>query len=465
MTEIELFLKLLDNEATDNLLKAFNENVKLNNLEFKKIKLMKILRGAPSNRKKPKIKMNPFEFAIYQCVNESFKTYNAYELFQMFSEDVQELIPNYTKIANALFYHEKETKENLDKIIENYTNEETLFKNIVNFSSIEEVEEFLMKDEKCVLAIKDLLIGYILKNITEEEKLILDSGNLKNIMKEWTLVHYYNNFIELSKEFPIYLIQLEYLSLNKNKTEIENGIAMDMLFNYNNLNKNQYNQQKEEILNRLLEEIKSKANLLSQQNIQLIKDNKGYNNKFIKFEKEIAAKEDKIDNYEKRLVKEVNENKKLEDSLSEDKNLIEKLRINNKDTKEEIKILKNKNLEFMKKIEHMDSYFECSCSYADNEKTEKFIIITSMEVDICKIIYPEIIFININNLNGSKCEDKIPKNIEYIYIQRNGTSSSMINSIEKFAKRNNIKSKLIIKSNQRELIEEIVKIKNNTMGV
>ncbi|KGN02646.1 hypothetical protein Z969_03925 [Clostridium novyi A str. 4570] len=61
---------------------------------------------------------------------------------RFFAEDVKGNIPNYIKLANALYYYPDETRKKLQQIESNYENDKVLFEDIVKFKSNEEVEKF-----------------------------------------------------------------------------------------------------------------------------------------------------------------------------------------------------------------------------------------------------------------------------------------------------------------------------------
>lgn len=480
MNEIDLFLNLLDGKAAEKLLEKFNENVKSNNLQLKKIKLMKIFRGLYNNRKKSNssMNMNPFDFAIYQYVNPKFKNLSEYELFQLFSKDFDCIIPDYIKFSNSLYYYTKKTKEKLDKIIENYKNGEILFKGTMKFTSDEEVEKFLLEDDTDSIKIKNTIIKNILKEL--DEKSILQLDELKKIIEQWSLVDYQNKFIEQSEKYPVYLIQLEYLRKHENKTEIENGIALDMLFNYysekiNSLSENYNEKNKNDLTNKIkdlnyeLDILKKENDNLQQQNTQLIKNKKQINKEQSQNKKDIDKIQSKIHEYEEMIKKENIQKKELKNEINELEKSVNNLTIKNKDIKRNYELLEKENTRLLldnnklnTKVEYIDAYFEYACSTIESEEIDYlFAIINTIEIRICKSLFPEILFIDSNNLHEKLYKKEILKNINRIYIQRNGLPSSNINLIEKFAKQNDIKTKIIVPRNEKEMIEEIVRIKNN----
>ncbi|KGN02647.1 hypothetical protein Z969_03930 [Clostridium novyi A str. 4570] len=81
-TEEELFVKLLNNEEADKVLKMLNENIKSNNINLKRMRLKKIFRTGSSNMTKKKI--NPFDFVLRKCSKPIFKKFNDMELFKVF---------------------------------------------------------------------------------------------------------------------------------------------------------------------------------------------------------------------------------------------------------------------------------------------------------------------------------------------------------------------------------------------
>lgn len=471
MNEVELFLKLLDEKAVDKLLKTFNQNVKSDNLSLKKLKLKKTFRGLSNNPKGNKCNMSPFDFAVYKYSNKNFSNLDAMEMFDLFSRDTEEKIPGYIKMANAIYYHRKYTQEKLDRILENYNNNNNLFENILTFSSNEEVEKFLCKDKKCSIQIKNYIIEYLLIELDEESKQKLDE--LREIVSSWTLVDYQNNFTGFMKEYPSYLIEMAYLEKHQNKVEIENGIALDMIFNYycdkknilkEETNRNEIKKVEEQIkqLDNQIADLEKDNNNLEEKNINLVKSNKLLKKQVEQKINEFNGIKGKAYNYEKELKYKSNKIRELKDKISGLQDAI----LKNDNMEKQILLLKEQNKKLIldsnilnNKMDYMNYYLEYACSTVENKEVNYiFAIITASNVEICKRLFPEVLFININNLEKELCEKKA-LNINKIYIQRNGIASSKIDFIEKFSKHNNIDTKIIMSSNEKELIEKIVKIK------
>ncbi|WP_155273891.1 hypothetical protein [Clostridium novyi] len=305
----------------------------------------------------------------------------------------------------------------------------------------------------CSNEIKNNAIEHILERIDNNEKLILK--NISKLIENWTLIDYESKFDEYSKKYPVYLLQLEYLKKHKNKVEIENGIALDMIFNYYNLRKQsleEYNENQSKEGRNLSKEIQKKYMESISENNQLKNKIKELTNKNAKYEKNFLKK-----NKEYELIEgEARQLKlNLKDALLDSKNN----NLKYKKVEEENLYLKLKNEELEEQLKQINDYFDCEYLYNQNEDINyKFSIINSSNTKLVEKIFPEVLFINANELNYDTLK-KISRYTDNIYIQRSGILSSKINYIESWAKENDINTKIIMPTNEKEMIEEIVKIK------
>ncbi len=117
MNEIELFLSLLDESGTNRLLKIFNDTSKKGKLEFKKIKLRRILKNQTQQTRNNS--KDPFFFALNTFKSRTFKNFSEKEFFQFMAKRDKDLL-EYEAFANFLIYFPEKTMEILPVLTENY---------------------------------------------------------------------------------------------------------------------------------------------------------------------------------------------------------------------------------------------------------------------------------------------------------------------------------------------------------
>lgn len=468
MTETELFVKMLDEKATNDLLKIFSPSTKNGNVEFKKVQLRKVFKGLQGNNiKKKKQKFNEFDIAINQFVNPQYRKRTKQELITIFGRDIRSKIPYHIKFANLYFYHTELVKEKLNIMNENFENKSNLCRGIMNYESIEEVENDLKSNMMFNISIKEKVCSFIKENLNEED--IIKFEEIKDIIYSWSLVDFYNNIIDLSEKYPIYLIQLQFLAINENKPEIENGISIEMLLNYyDEVNMVKFNQSIDGI-----EEVEKLKKEISQHKLEYEKLNneyKGLNKKLQRYEKKEIELVKKNKKYEVNNNYYEEKNAELINELNSQKKLVEEVKLKNEEYKCRIIEEEQKNIEliievneFKEKINTFEAYKLQACSIESSSKKEyEFVLICKKENILCRMFYPEILFIDSDEWENYFEQYKIEINkINKVYIQRCGLTNIERRKINRILNKNSINAYTINGQNEREILETIIKIKNN----
>ncbi|EYE88890.1 hypothetical protein Q428_05475 [Fervidicella metallireducens AeB] len=261
---------------------------------------------------------------------------------------------------------------------------------------------------------------------------------------------------------------MAFLTTHKNKEEIENGIALNMLENYYDYKLKFFNEEYKKDIDELKKKIDSSEKTiqdLKNENEKLLKQNKQCKKELGTLENSIEVLKSKLKGYEEKTKKDKNSEGDNKENLSEIKLKNEELEKQLKEAKTMCKFLEKEIVQLQlerdelgKNLNYINAYFEYASSSIEENKNYLFALVINMDAKICSYLFPEILFIDSNKLEEELLSCSL-NNINKIYIQRNNLSTLKINLIKEFAKKKRLKAKIIMPRNEKELIEEIIKIK------
>ncbi|MCT4619086.1 MAG: hypothetical protein N4A62_06830 [Marinisporobacter sp.] len=450
MNELELFINLLDEKEVDKILIRFKNSSKNGNLQFKKIKLRQIFRKQTTKTRKSL--KNPFEYTLNKYKNSDYQKLSEKEFFQLMANPENSKITNYARLANALIYFNKTTKELLPQLVDNYQKGRPLFYLENLFSTKEDVQQYLIKKNSILGA---NIFKFIKNHLSPEEETIIDS--LMTKVCEMDILELQDELMVDNIEYPSELLDYAYL-LTHPEENIE--VRMTLAAKITNYLINKQFENIKILKQSLNEDAESKEQV--QELIQQI-ENLKHQNKELKYENNEWKK--KYSQSLKTISDECQKNEKLLYTYN-----LEKKEVINKYEQELLNYKKNYNAntnilkEEANKLQKENQYLKkVILSLSDEYATQpSFAVICSNKSmnELVKEIYKEVLIFSSEDWEKQK-EKFIQNNIKRIYIQRQGISTSTITKIENFSKKNNIANSLFLASNSKNLIEQIGYFKIN----
>lgn len=457
MTEVDLFVDLIDENEADRILEIFHENSKLGSLQFKKTKIRKIFRGM-NTKINSFHKMNPFDYIISSNTIPELKTYSEKEFFIIMKDKRTDNIPDYKKLSNAIAYFPDKTQKLLDAMEENIKKQKPVFELEYKFETDEEVEKFLLKT-----AVYNSDIGF--NRFTKNIESLLDDDDREKLKEltvneeNWNVIDFYNRFFDDENFKKSYLCQYAYLTTHEDMEkslkyffmlDIQSGLLNNCISMFKDMMKNN-------------EELS-----IDSENTKTSPD----------IQNEMESLKKQIESYKKTVKKDEDKNKKLSKKLEEAKkdqaqNEISITKLNSKiESKEEsieklnetIKKYKQETAKLKKGKESVErelddmKFYEKYSFETDENCAKSFAVIYSSDIRLARIIFPEILFIPHSKW---KEEIKNEKGIKKIFIKRDGMTSGMVSEIMKYSKVHNISTQILITISEKELIEKLSYIKQN----
>lgn len=443
-------MSLIDEEETNEILSLFKENTKSKNEQYKKVKIIKILRGM--SMKPGKFKgSNPFEFVIKRHYGEAFKELTEKQFFY-FINDSGLKVPDYKKLANALLLHPEKTKELLPVMINNQKEGKDVFDLGYKFDTEEEAWDYIKitamyNDNKN----QDFFVSE-LKNYMDEE--LLDQiDSIGDEAQSWTVFDLMNKI--KADEIPTVALNYAFLNAQKNlKSEYRADLIVTILVAL----LDHYKSEKEK------SSISStEISISSDENAKLLEDIAENEKKISELEKTI----NQLKKDSKKIAKEAEAGSKQIAELTETSNLY-------KEEKEALKKALESNLQIIEIKEKIDqgTINDLKTKYANAEKLElyfkynfdqesvtpKFAVVTANEAKIAQIIFNEVLFVNIKEIDDENIVDKLKKDIKNIFIRREGLSTTQIKKAKRIAEHIGVETKTIYAGSEKRLIQEISNI-------
>lgn len=455
----------MDDMEVSRALKQFGEKTRSTNLAFKKTKLVKILRSQTSQtrvRGKPKkSRQNPFEFLIFEQKDDEFENIDENEFFALMNDIKFNNYPNSKKFANALIYFPEKTKQFLPKIYENIQNNREPFQGLFLFDNEEDLVSYLTRTSLfCGDKWQEHMDRYFSFYFNQEDKEKIELAKKETI--RWTLKDFYNYINDNKNEISLHIYQYAYLLTHNDVDksikhcfieEIMASLLQSVYKKVDALNKSQEDIEEYQKNIKELNEIKQQVDLLKNENTLLIKELKQKDKQInhIKLESEKKLNE-KLAEYNKlKENMECNFTKKIEHFAEQIKN---NERIYNK----KLADIQNENEKLKKELNEIQLYIEYAFP-ANEDRSYEFAVVHCIETKLVSIIYPEVLFINVNE--WSERFRTLPKDIHTIYIVREGLSNRQVGCIQKDAKAQSIETKMIFAGNEKALIENIAILKND----
>lgn len=451
MNEIDLFVNLLDENETRNILKIFNQNLKSDNLDFKKTKIKTLFRSQQPYKRSKKT-TNPFLTVINKYQLDSFNNLSEKELSLALNEGVNK-IPDYVKFANLITKFPDKIHDYLNKMDNNISNGKYLFDFGDKFETDEEVIQYYSKlayinNEKSLKSMLNRLYHKAVRN-----NFISTDNSICEGIENWSLIDMYYKTKDETEENSI-ILKYHYLKTHQDiNKDVLTAVVFDILeFLVDTaFDKKDSGNKEHKNLDEYINEIET-----------LKKDNK-------ELETEVGEKYKEIKKTTKANKEIINtqkveiENLKVQVQETDNyKESIKELNSKNQILNSKLNELKNKLNEEKKKVDTYKKqmkdtyvYYEYAFGTCEPESEKLFGLIHTMEINISKTIFNEVEFIPLsdwkNNIDDVKC----------LYIQREGISTRKLNEIKNYCTLHGITSKVISINNEKNLIETISIIKNN----
>lgn len=416
--EIELYLKLINNDRAEMLLKCFKDSATFGNLELKRLKLRKHFR---TNTKK-----FGFANAIRGCRMPEFESYSEEEFFKHMSLLKASELTDDIRFANALLFFPEKTRSLMPKLVENHESGKPLFSGLYNFDTEDEIRKF----------IKDTINmgnGEMIREMTECLMDMLPEEDVKKVeeivgkISEFTLGEYFESFSELEKKHGYVLVQLAFCRCNPDEdSEMMFGMLKDTIL---------YCLQKAKLRRNFVTDAEKK------QMDQLKKehDHALTNMDNLKGMNKLLTEENKI--LEKKI-------RKLQQELEVRKAENEKLKRDGEASSNRACQLENQWKRIDKNINSM--VFE-------NE--HKHVVISCHANEVLERLFPQVVFITMDEWNDSK-RKLLSKNGSYkrIFIQRNGVSTGQIDKVREFASSRDIPCSLFMADSPCEVVKKMIEV-------
>ncbi|MDF2884427.1 MAG: hypothetical protein K0R54_4994 [Clostridiaceae bacterium] len=454
MNDIDMYISLINEIEANSILKALECNVRVNNLELMRTKIKTILRGGHSFKK---VKGNPFMNILVRHKKKQWDSLNEKEFFVVLNKDSNN-IPDYVKFANLLLKYPDKKNEYIELINKNKNENKYIFDFDLKFDNKGEIKEYCSKLLNSKESTMDKLKDYVIK-ASERDLLNTDIGILKDI-KNWDIIKLYNNLKTDNEQLNMFM-KFEYLREHDDiDIEIFNKFSHDIIIYLLYL----FDESCADISK--IEVNKLKVELIERQNY-----NKKLEKENLEKEKEIKKLIKELKNDTSLVKLEAEEFEKLKLELEEMKSQIYKYSNDNKNLIKQKEDLKNKNgmlnnelksnkkeLEsYINQIKNTELYYECS--FPQNYSEKIFGVIYNMDINIAKVIFNEVEFINIDEWKNNI------DNVRKIYVQIEGISTRELNKIKNYCSKNGIEFKQSISiCDEKNLIEVVSMIKNNHVG-
>jgi hypothetical protein len=449
MYEIDFYLELADEAEINRILKGLNESVG-DNLTVSKMKIKKAYnRGqiAGNIKGKSRKSIEPFN-VIFNKHRKNFNGLNEKEFFVLMQDKIN-ILSNYEKFANSVIYYPNKTNEYLPIMKENYKNNKPIFDLGYTLDSDEEAANYIIhrspysSDKIC----KDVIEETVGKYLTTE-----DIQKIKSYSKQiggLGIREVYNMVNNNEFDIPTFLVEYIYsLTHERENPELVRIFLIEILTNMAKEYKNKEvvdetssaSAEENQQLFALIEQYKSKINELEEEckalkksKREMLKSNKTHENEL----KELKTQLEEIEKKKQELIESI----KNESANEISKLISEKTKIEN-----ELNIIK----ESIRNIGHL------------GKEGQIFAFIHSRDVNLAQKIFPEVLFIPSKQFKNAN-DIKYIKGIKHLYIQRQGVLSSQIATWEHIGQANNIIIKTVEASCEKEIIEQLARIKLRLM--
>lgn len=446
MTEIDLYVNLLDDKNSNVILKELKESVpgfsRSPTLQQKKTHIRNLFKGKIKTTKKTSGNLFYNHLIKYRNTENDnlFKNLNSEELLEVF-QHIND-IPDSVKLAIGLVYNPELIKSNFNDLIKNYEEDKPIFYYGVNFKSDEDVKTYLRKSAPFIGkdSINNFLeIIYNFLNEKEKEQLKV----LEETFISLTLIEFIEQRESLSGEFR----ELIYLAYARTHLEEDSDIRLGMILDsvhYLFDKRQQILKDKKEVIQSNVIKT-SELNTISNDNLQLKEEIKDLKSKIKEYEKTLLIYEKEKSKFNAIIKNQNNEIEKITLNKIQEFNLLEKEKkniIKNHENKVNklFSSLREKELE----IENINNEFN-----TENEFRE-FAVIYTIDGSHIKRVFPEITSFSIKEWIIKK---NLLKEFSIVYVQRDGLNTNLIYEIQDFCEKNKVRANFFDARNTKEVIE------------
>ena len=223
MNDIDMYISLIDESEANSILKLFNCNVHVKNLDFMKTKIKTILRGGSTSKK---IKGNPFMNILSRHKKSQWDTLNEKEFLIALSNNSED-IPDYIKYANLLLKCPNKKNEYIDIINKNRMEGRETFDFDLKFDNKKEIQEYCFKLLDNRENIMNKIREYIIKAY-KNDLIRIAAKKLKGV-KKWDIVDLYNKLKKDDDQLNTFM-KFEYLREHDDiDVEIFNKLSYDII--------------------------------------------------------------------------------------------------------------------------------------------------------------------------------------------------------------------------------------------
>ncbi|MEW4369739.1 hypothetical protein [Paenibacillus kandeliae] len=450
MNEIDLYVDLLDDKSSSEILKGLKETVpgfsRNPSLQQKKNYLRNVFKGQANNRNNRKSNIFYSHLISYKNPknDEMFGELSAKDISILFS--TSDNIPEYVKLGISLVYHPELINEELENLIENHKNKKPLFYYQHHFEDDEMAEKYLRKNASFITEEKVENLLNILKDYFEEKE-IKEINDLKIDFESLDLYQFMNNKEILLSKFPRETVYYAYASVQKKMSEdIRLGMVLDV-FNTLLEKKDESLKAKQFLINEFKQEELNFENL-NVVNEHLKEEIKQCKQKKSKEYEELLNSLKKSEKSNLLIIE--NQNKELNNNQIKYNKVLEDLKIKQKN---EIKEFKKNLLETKKSLLQKEQDLALlENEFNDSSIIDEFAIVCIENKTIIQKIFPEITSVSTNDWNKKR---NGLKNFKLIYFQREGIDSALIYNIQDFCAKNEIEPVFFNARNTKEIIETI----------
>lgn len=446
MSEVDIFLDLLDDKEIDTISKSMGIPVQnKSNREVNKIRL----------KQKFKTGNKSFNKFIAQNRDDSLSKFTENEYLIFLKYFSQKGYSDDRKFVNFLSYFPDKAENMLHEMEENTKENKYVFDFDILFEESDIVgffnKSFNIFDKKYIMDMADFIIRFMLK----EELINFENIDIKKI-KNYGLNDFLESIKNTSSAEEELIIKYFYIKTHKVEEPLYSQLLLHIYYYLLILCK-PYLEKAKDV---------QKNNILIHENEKLKKAIKKYEG----MEKEVENYIEKnkqtkniIDEQKREIASHKSAIQELENQIlianTEHSDTVNKLQNNYDSIMKDYHNIKELSELYASKLDKFNSYFD---SFSNDTCIAEVVVISCFDRYLIKKLYKdEVIFLSSDEANKNKVLN-VPESVKFILIERFGIESDTIIRIKKqFENKDNIVS-IINPDNDRDLLEEIIKIKQDS---
>ncbi|MGD7045868.1 hypothetical protein [Jeotgalibacillus proteolyticus] len=427
MTEMELFVELIDDDEANNILTFFKENPtgarkETATLEQKKIQIKKVFKSMTPNMKRMRRSggSNPFYLYINKYTKTTDQQGENFKDHLLLLSELNKDVPNYIRFANLLLVYPQETRNKINDFEEIIKQGKNPFKFDEGFQDVDDLKKFIRKfhdfaGKKAPQNVVELLIPF------QPDDLKIELEECKDQLKNYDILQYYNERESFYNKYRLPISHMAYIETHPEEDfDILTLLTIEALFDT-------LKSHSESVKDKIDNAIKN----IEEQQIAIKTRLQEKNDEIADFKSDINT----ISKHNKKLKSEI---QTLSNSLKDWEDKYNILYFEQDETtvkhSNEIKKLENK---FNKEIRSLEKKFVIQ-ELIENERVNQFKhensiiidwgIICMYDFEVIKEIYPEIPLIHAEHNLTSFLNNSTLKTI---YLSMNGLSTKKFREIEK----------------------------------